>query len=58
VIRLLFLIPLVLSLIWTIYLKANSYTLKQGKQGFVYILIFSIVIAVFYTVLMLITQHQ
>ena len=57
-IRLLFIIPLVLSIIWVIYLRANNFTLKQGKQGFLYILVFSSVIAVFYTMLMIVTQYQ
>ncbi|MBY5990566.1 hypothetical protein [Ferrimonas balearica] len=37
----LFLIPLVLSLLWFVYLQVNGYSLKQGKQGFIYILVFS-----------------
>ena len=57
-IRLLFIIPLVLSLVWVMYLRANDYSLKQGKQGFLYIFIFSGVIAVFYTVMIFLTQHQ
>ncbi len=57
-IRLLFLIPLILSVVWILYLKSRGYTLKQGKQGFLYIFIFSAVIAVFYTLMMLVTQHQ
>ncbi|UTP71652.1 hypothetical protein NLG07_06345 [Alteromonas sp. LMIT006] len=54
-IRLLFMIPLVLCLAWMLYLKANNYSLKQGKQGFIYILIFSVIIALVYTVLMYLT---
>lgn len=54
-IRLLFMIPLVLCLAWILYLKANNYSLKQGKQGFLYILILSAVIALVYTVLMYLT---
>jgi len=57
-IRLLFLIPLVLSVLWILYLKANNYSLKQGKQGFIYILVFSSVIALFYMIMMWITQAQ
>ncbi|MCP3428923.1 hypothetical protein [Opacimonas viscosa] len=57
-IRLLFLIPLVLSTMWILYLKANNYSLKQGKQGFIYILIFSSVIALFYMIMMWLTQAQ
>jgi uncharacterized membrane protein YadS len=54
-IRLLFLIPVVLCLIWILYLQANNYSLKQGKQGFVYILIFSAAVATVYTLLMFLT---
>ena len=55
-IRLLFMIPLVLCLAWILYLKANNFTLKQGKQGFIYILIFSAVIEAVYTALMYLTS--
>jgi hypothetical protein len=41
-----------------LYLKANNYTLKQGKQGFVYILVISSIIAVTYMLLMWLTQMQ
>lgn len=58
VIRMLFLIPLGLCLIWTAYLKMRGYTLGQGKQGYMYILIFSAVIAAFYTVVMWLTRMQ
>ena len=54
-IRFLFLIPLLLSLGWLLYLQLNGYTVKQGLKGFVYIAIFSAVIAVFYTLLMWLT---
>lgn len=53
--RFLFLIPLVLSLGWLLYLQLNGYTVRQGLKGFGYIAIFSAVIAVFYTVLMWLT---
>lgn len=55
--RTLFLIPLVLCIIWFLYLRANGYTMKQGKKGFVYILAFSAAIAGFYTLLMLLTNR-
>ncbi|WP_181317840.1 hypothetical protein [Shewanella morhuae] len=34
----LFLIPLILCLFWALFLKANKLTLKQGQQGFIYII--------------------
>lgn len=48
-IRLVFLIPLVLCLLWMIFLTFNGYRLRDGKQGFIYILVISSVIALFYT---------
>ncbi|MBL4741539.1 hypothetical protein DEU29_11276 [Idiomarina aquatica] len=54
-IRFIFLIPLVLSLAWIVYLQLNGWTLKQGLKGFGYIAIFSTVIAVFYTLMMWLT---
>lgn len=50
-IRLLFLIPVVLCLLWMIYLTANGHRIRDGKQGFVYILVVSAVIAAFYTLM-------
>ncbi|MCL5050887.1 hypothetical protein [Aliidiomarina maris] len=50
-IRLLFLIPLVLCLLWMLYLTARGYRIRDGKQGFVYILVISSVIAAFYTLM-------
>lgn len=34
----LFLIPLILCLLWTLFLKANGLSLTQGKRGFIYII--------------------
>lgn len=50
------LIPLVLCLVWFGFLKARGYSLEQGKQGFLYILVLSSVIAVFYTVMLFLTH--
>jgi len=54
-IRYFFLIPLLLSLLWLLYLKSNGWTIKQGYKGFVYIAVISAVIAAFYTAMMFIT---
>lgn len=54
-IRYFFLIPLLLSLLWLLYLKTNGWTIKQGYKGFVYIAVISEVIAAFYTAMMFIT---
>lgn len=55
-IRLLFMIPLLLCLLWTIYLQMNGYKLQQGKQGYLYILIVSAVIAGFYSLMLILTN--
>lgn len=34
----LFLIPLILCLLWALFLKANKLPLAQGKRGFIYII--------------------
>lgn len=53
--RFLFLIPLVLSVLWFVYLRVNGWTLRQGLRGFIYILIFSSFVAVIYTLLLWLT---
>ena len=43
-IRLLFLIPLILCLLWITYLATSAdIAIRDGKQGFIYIFIFSTV---------------
>ncbi|WP_218311900.1 hypothetical protein [Alteromonas antoniana] len=54
--KIIVLIPLVLSLLWFGYLKSNGYSLGQGKQGFTYILVISLVIAGFYTLMLYLTH--
>ncbi|MCC5855383.1 MAG: hypothetical protein JJU10_06835 [Idiomarina sp.] len=56
-IRLLFLIPLGLCLLWTLYLQLNGYKLQDGKKGYIYILIVSAVIALFYTLMWWLTNR-
>lgn len=53
--RYFFIIPLLLSLLWLLYLRTNGWTLKQGYKGFVYIAVLSAVIAAFYTAMMFLT---
>ncbi|BDX05661.1 hypothetical protein [Planctobacterium marinum] len=55
-IKFLFLIPLLLCLGWFVYLKHNGYTLEQGKKGFIYILVISSTIALFYGLLIPLTH--
>lgn len=57
-IRFLFLIPLVLGLLWWLYLSANGFSLKQGRKGFLYILVVSVFIAMVYTLLLWLTGRQ
>ncbi|CAB0150384.1 hypothetical protein PSI9734_00935 [Pseudidiomarina piscicola] len=57
-IRFLFLIPLVLCLLWWVYLNVNGYTFKQGRKGYVTILIVSAFIAIVYSLLLWLTGRQ
>lgn len=54
--KIIVLIPLLLSLLWFGYLRANNYSLAQGKQGFTYILVLSCVIAAFYSLMLFLTH--
>ncbi|WP_164483522.1 hypothetical protein [Paraglaciecola hydrolytica] len=56
-IRFLFLLPVTLCLIWFVYLRIRGYSLSQGKQGFIYILVSSTTIAIFYSVMLWLTQR-
>ena len=55
-IKIIVLIPLLLSVLWVGYLKANNYSIADGKQGFTYIFVVSIVIAAFYSVMLFLTH--
>lgn len=50
------LLPLILCLLWFAYLQYNGWTLAQGMQGFMYILGFSSVLAVFLTAMLFLTN--
>jgi hypothetical protein len=52
------LLPLCLCIAWFLYLKSRGFSIAQGTQGFKYILVFSAVVAIFYTAMMYITQMQ
>lgn len=54
--RLMFLVPLVLCLAWYLYLRANNWSIEQGKQGFIYILAFSFCIGAFFTLMLFVTR--
>lgn len=55
-IKLFALLPFLLSLIWWLYLKNNGWSIKEGKKGFIYILVLSGVIASFFTLMLYLTN--
>ncbi|WP_198677148.1 hypothetical protein [Aliidiomarina iranensis] len=55
-IRFLFLIPLLLCVIWTLYLQMRGFRIRDGKQGYIYIIVVSAVIAAFYTIMLWLTN--
>ena len=54
--KIIVLIPLLLSVLWVGYLKVSGYSLAQGKQGFTYIFVVSLIIALFYTAMLYLTH--
>ena len=54
--KIIVLIPLILSVLGFGYLTVNNYSVADGKQGFKYILVISSVIAVFFTFMYLVTH--
>jgi hypothetical protein len=56
-IRLMFLLPIVLCLLWFFFLKQNNLSVKQGKKGFLYILGFSGFILGFFTLMIFVTNQ-
>ena len=55
--RILFLLPIVLCVAWYLFLKQNRVRIKQGKKGFVYILIASALVLGFFLLMIKVTQH-
>ncbi|MDX1536722.1 MAG: hypothetical protein R3187_03315 [Arsukibacterium sp.] len=55
-VKLLFIIPLLMCVIWYLYLQQNNWTLAQGKKGFLYIISFNLVIALVLTLLVFATR--
>ncbi|SHI11683.1 hypothetical protein [Ferrimonas marina] len=53
-----FLLPLLLCLCWFLYLQVNGYSLKQGQQGFVYILVGSGALLSFMLFMMWVTAPE
>ena len=54
--RFLFLIPILLCFAWWVYLRANDWTIEQGKKGFMYIIGFSLFIGAFFTLMLFVTN--
>ncbi|KGJ90225.1 hypothetical protein [Thalassotalea sp. ND16A] len=54
--RLFFLLPVIMCLVWWWYLTKHGYSAKQGLKGFAYILAFNLIIAGFFTLMIHITQ--
>ncbi|GLS82790.1 hypothetical protein [Paraferrimonas haliotis] len=52
----LFLIPLAIALLWTLYLLANGWNLKQGLKGYRYIAIATAFFVAFFTLLLWLTK--
>ena len=55
--RILFLLPIVLCAAWYLFLKQNRVPIKQGKKGFVDILIASALVLGFFLLMIKVTQH-
>ncbi|MCG7530893.1 hypothetical protein MHM98_05920 [Psychrobium sp. MM17-31] len=47
-----FLIPIILCILWALYLNAKGWKLSQGKQGFKWILGIGAGIGLFYTIML------
>lgn len=55
-IRLFFLVPIAMCVIWWFYLDAKGYTLRQGLRGYAYILAFNGIILLFFTLMIFVTH--
>ncbi|WP_417669305.1 hypothetical protein [Pseudoalteromonas tetraodonis] len=56
--RLLFLLPIILCLGWYFFLRHYAIPIKQGKKGFIYILVFSAFVLGFFVLMMQITEYR
>ncbi|WP_394184761.1 hypothetical protein [Pseudoalteromonas tetraodonis] len=56
--RLLFLLPIILCLGWYFFLRHHAIPIKQGKKGFIYILVFSAFVLGFFVLMMQITEYS
>jgi hypothetical protein len=55
-IKLFFLLPILMCLIWWRYLKARGCNVKDGLKGFVYIISFNAIIIGFFTTMVVVTN--
>ncbi len=55
-VKLLYLLPFVMSLVWFMFLRANQIPFKQGLRGFGYIAAFNVILALVLWVLILLTN--
>ncbi|QYJ76405.1 MULTISPECIES: hypothetical protein [Shewanella] len=54
----LFLFPIILCLLWTIFLRFNGIPLSKGKTGYIYIIAISGTLIVLMTLLLWLTRVQ
>lgn len=55
-VRLFFLLPILMSLVWYLFLRQNQIPIKQGMRGFAYILAFNLILALVLWALVLLTR--
>jgi hypothetical protein len=55
-IKYVFLLPVVLSFIWFLYLQFNNYSFEQGRKGYVYVAVISSFIVIFFALVWLVTR--
>jgi len=55
-IRVIFLLPIVLCILWYWFLVNQGIPIKKGKKGFIYILTFSVFVLGFFVLMMWVTQ--
>lgn len=54
----LFLLPILLCLFWSLFLYLNGVPLKQGKKGFIYIIVISATLILSLGALLWLTKGQ
>lgn len=55
-VKLFFLLPILMSLVWYLFLRQNQIPIKQGMRGFGYILAFNLILALVLWALVLLTR--